>query len=715
MPEYSNGSIVFINSKAYKLTENVGSGGEGTVYKSSGLKGQVIKIYRKDIPREKIDKIKTYVKLDIDNEHICGPRYPVFSSMDAKADNLIGFTMFESHGEVLDKKISELYGKGSKYSRKDLVTLIVRILELYDVLYSVHDTTILIGDINLQNIMVDERLQPYLIDVDSVQIGNRRCAVGRPEFLSARLQTESADTQNGSSGLLRNTKDESFAIATLIFMLLFSRKAPFAKIGGGSPTDNIIACKFQYNRDGSVKRDVPPGKYKHIWSYIPSYLREAFCRVFGSLNQEKWPDYREWLGLMQRYQSEFNAIINRDPVANELLPETSAQDKIEVKCSCCGKSFMTLAKSRSKYCPECMREVKVTCNICGKAYKTRFYEIKTGHTQICTSCRKEASQIPSTIDSQLAEYSKPVKYTGPEVFVTRFKKFESYCSGTFQKQISILSMLDASETKTQKTKLEKFEVFMKHEQEVFQPIMGRLETLRFSFENNTAIEELEKNIMTGTCKIGGMLIPYSYLPFFPTLEMALDGEKQVLGEFREFKHSYDILTALTPKSECPGNAEAEYLKSQANEVRKHYTIQSEEMEKLEQGLKTLEILQIKKLEKRFKSTRMTEGMLLMCFALTALFGFQLYQLSMLSTSRLIIAAALLVLSLFVGFPNESEGVGANFLLCGISILVLGWGVSADLSYVLSHMPIGFVLAVGFASFLIGYLMIPLEKNIKKEA
>ena len=80
-------------------------------------------------------------------------------------------------------------------------------------------------------------------------------------------------------------------------------------------------------------------------------------------------------------------------------------------------------------------------------------------------------------------------------------------------------MLDASEMKTQKTKLEKFEVFMKHEQEVFQPIMSRLETLRFSFENNTAIEELEKNIMTGTCKIGGML--KGWKPYRPESQMIL--------------------------------------------------------------------------------------------------------------------------------------------------------------------------------------------------
>lgn len=701
--DYKEGSTVYILGKPIALGKELGRGGEGTVFRQNAFPGQVIKIYNKQIPDETVNKIKAFVKLGVNNPQICGPLYPVFSSNGKGRDSLIGFTMYESHGITLDRRLSELFNENNnKNGRERLIKIAVEILKLYDVLYSVPDHRILIGDINLQNIMVDG-LKPYLIDVDSIQLNNMNCKVCRPEFLSARMQKAKLHETP------RNGKDESFAIATLIFMILFCRRAPFARKNGDSPSENILNCKFQYNVDGTVKPDVPNGNYQYVWAYLPSYLREAFCRVFGSVNQTDWPEHREWLGLMKRYQNEFADIVRQDVAASALWQKAPPVRKTEVKCRHCGKSFTSTAFPPDTYCPACSKMTVVQCPVCGRQKNVHFYEVDNSKPAICQSCIEKSKKEAGTFNSLVRKMSEVEDYSGPELFEKRLNLFRSSCDKLKQEAIPLLAHVDSSVAENLKRQLSNQEFLIEHEREVFMPLIERLETMKLSYKGNPDYDSVLKSVKSGTCTVEGRMMPYSAFPFSKTMLKILEDYSGRINSYLAYKPMFDYISGSNREAVSKGKTIAE-LKKDAEIVKAHFNL-------AEDDLLLLNKLMAKAEKQTLRGPKLWGGFSLTLFALCLLFVYQAYVLFGVSTFHLPVAVILLAVSLAIGLINCDKKPMIKVLSLGLdaasAVLVIMMSPFGG-SYVLCWIPMNIALVSGFVAFICGYLLTPLGKKGKGE-
>ena len=109
----------------------------------------------------------------------------------------------------------------------------------------------------------------YLIDMDSVQIGNLPCPVGTEDF------TDPALWGKDFSGFVRTLSDEDYSISMLVFSVLFCGLHPYATRNGAETLrEEILSHNFPYDLNNADTEHIPLGGYDHIWEYLPEYLRK---------------------------------------------------------------------------------------------------------------------------------------------------------------------------------------------------------------------------------------------------------------------------------------------------------------------------------------------------------------------------------------------------------------------------------------------------------
>ena len=111
-----------------------------------------------------------------------------------------------------------------------------------------HEQGHIIGDLSSRNVRASDRCQIALIDIDSIQTVDRssgqiyRCPVGTPEYSPPERQDVAFDTVE------RTIDDDRFALAVMIYQLLFQGRHPFTGIPASPATispDIGIAGRIQ--------------------------------------------------------------------------------------------------------------------------------------------------------------------------------------------------------------------------------------------------------------------------------------------------------------------------------------------------------------------------------------------------------------------------------------------------------------------------------------
>ena len=153
---------VYVNNKKYTLdTQKAVSGGEGTVYL---LKDIAFKIYhdpKKMIPLGKFKELNT-----ITSKNVIKPDELIYD----EHKNLIGYTMKAVYNTVsLSRLITTDYQKNHNITHKDLINVIVNIK---NTIKSIHKDNCLVVDINDSNILINNKLEVFFIDVDSYKTEN---------------------------------------------------------------------------------------------------------------------------------------------------------------------------------------------------------------------------------------------------------------------------------------------------------------------------------------------------------------------------------------------------------------------------------------------------------------------------------------------------------------------------------------------------------------
>ena len=303
----------------------VNGGGQGSVYQLDGASEfteshqYVVKVYNNPdaINVDKLTRLKEiFDKNEGRRSGICYPRFLVYDK--PKGGRCVGILMLEcERGDTLYNIVSSIQNlRNRNWTRAELVTMAIDILERFE---AIHRMGLLMGDVNLNNILVtvnrSSRMPvPVVIDVDSFQIGDDEkylCPVFRNEFLSPRLQMQSS-----KSRLRRTLNDEYYAIAVLLFNILFLGRHPYETSRTQCIETQLKASDFLFPLSYEQDRDVLGGAYLRIWRSLSEGLRVAFHKTFFEAYKEPSREFlspMEWIELLKEYQ---------DMISRNILPRT---------------------------------------------------------------------------------------------------------------------------------------------------------------------------------------------------------------------------------------------------------------------------------------------------------------------------------------------------------------------------------------------------------
>lgn len=318
------------------LLNKISEGGEGVIYRTS-LPEIICKIYFKDrLTEDRKAKLELMVTRQSPDRMIC---WPLELVRNARGE-FVGYLMPLAKGETFNLSIFKkplLQEMFPHWGREHLVQLAITTLGL---IKKLHDLNVLIGDINPNNFMVCNEREVYLVDTDSVQIEAFPCPVGTPHFTPPELIGQSY------GDFLRTKDHEVFAVATLLFMILFPGKPPYSGQGGGDVVESIQKRKFPYVKEEDDQFSARPfGPYRYIWSHLPFVLRQDFKDIFyeGNRIPKSQADGRNPARPTSNYVDRFLfdlriylKAIQSGRYSNELFPSDywlrDEEEKVEIPC-----------------------------------------------------------------------------------------------------------------------------------------------------------------------------------------------------------------------------------------------------------------------------------------------------------------------------------------------------------------------------------------------
>ena len=263
------------------LGEEIGRGGEGTVYDVEGEPDLVAKVFHKrPLPDDQVAKLQAMVSLwSAALEGISAwPRTLLFDSISRKP---WGILMNKMSGA---RPLHELYGTTNRRRHFPEVGwhhMVLAARNTAAAFQTMHSAGVFVGDVNQGNLLVDSGMTVRMIDCDSFQItsGGRTffCPVGTPHFTPPELQ------EVRLRDVARTANHDRFGLAVLIFHLLFVGRHPFAGRYRGPndlPIEKAIAeRRFAFSKNqAETLVDPPPASL--LLDDLPPGVAELFEQAF---------------------------------------------------------------------------------------------------------------------------------------------------------------------------------------------------------------------------------------------------------------------------------------------------------------------------------------------------------------------------------------------------------------------------------------------------
>ena len=288
-----------------RLGQRLGKGGEGEVYEVEGQPALVAKLYLKDIPPERAEKLRIMPQL-------LTPRLAALTAwphdvLKSSAGKVIGFLM----PKIRAHDVHKVYGPKSRqqiFPEADWRLLVRTALNTARAFAVVHDAGFLVADVNHGGVMVSPEATVRLIDCDSFQItaGSKTflCEVGVEEFTPPELQGGSF------RGVTRTANHDNFGLAVLIFQLLMLGRHPFAGRHRGkgdlSIGEAIAECKYAYSRDKARTLMEPPPFTAPVLvagQEIAELWEQAFSP--SGKHHKGRPTAEQWVFALQKLEGNF--------------------------------------------------------------------------------------------------------------------------------------------------------------------------------------------------------------------------------------------------------------------------------------------------------------------------------------------------------------------------------------------------------------------------
>lgn len=403
----------------YTLKEQIGSGGEGNIYRTD-IGRECFKIYHEEkLTRKRQEKVQRMLQFSglMEEKRVCWPTEAIYEA--SSRHMLVGFSMPDVHTVaksetvtleemILSFRSGDLLGWNWK--RKDLLNLC---MEITEVLTNLHHEGILVGDLNPGNILVDREGEVFFIDTDSYQFEEYLCPVGIPEYTSPALwEKECSYGENP-----RTLSDEHFAMARLFYYILFLGDSPFLfrkdRIDMSALKDAILHKRFRYG-NSEPEEDF-------IWLNLTPKMKESFRMTFyqeeGIDDPRRYPGDVDWLNRL----FEMSQRIDEGILSNELEPSDAILEEgeqwTEKSCVRCGTHYPAAHHKDETLCPSCrnLRRhnetiiLKVRCSKCKEIFTTSPWELlEVRHITdteeiLCPDCEEASSGAPLPDLTQILE------------------------------------------------------------------------------------------------------------------------------------------------------------------------------------------------------------------------------------------------------------------------------------------------------------------------
>ena len=257
---HPHGALVDAAGADVVLDEEIGAGGEGSVYRLKGDPAAVAKIYHAAASADKASKLAALTA--VASPALTGvASWPTRTVIAKRTRATVGIVMprVDQHHEI-----HNLYSPAHRkvtFPHADW-SFLVRAARNCAVAFDViHGCGHVIGDVNQGGILVSKQATIKLIDCDSFQVKHGGhlfpCDVGVSHFTPPELQGRSF------TGLHRTEDHDRFGLAILVFHLLFMGRHPFVGrfLGKGDlPIEQAIAeGRFAFSENASrMQMRAPP-------------------------------------------------------------------------------------------------------------------------------------------------------------------------------------------------------------------------------------------------------------------------------------------------------------------------------------------------------------------------------------------------------------------------------------------------------------------------
>lgn len=356
-------------SRPVKLGEHIAAGAEGDVYETDC--GSVAKVYMAQANTKMVQhKLTRMLNQRVACPGVCFPKAILYN----EKNEFVGYLMPRAKGYPLHPLLNNrlfLQQHFPDWTKKDMVRLCLTLLKKISYL---HTQNIILGDINLHNILVSSPDEVWLVDTDSYQIEDCPCPVGSDHFTAPEIM------ERKFSEFLRSMGNERFAVATLLFMIMMMGKSPYAKQQCNTILDNIRKGDFPYAVGEKSGRQTPGGDWRYMWSHLSRPIKEAFYNTFHRSGSNYAENNRlsdkMWISLFNSYLHGLeNGMLDRDSMSGELFPTRHKRtDVVEQQiCSKCG-TRVPVHECRGGLCHSCC------LTAVGNAYSNNTKILQPPHT-----------------------------------------------------------------------------------------------------------------------------------------------------------------------------------------------------------------------------------------------------------------------------------------------------------------------------------------------
>ncbi|MCL2630076.1 MAG: hypothetical protein FWD49_00965 [Firmicutes bacterium] len=229
-----------------------------------------------------LKKLQAMLEIDIRNPFILWPKDLIFYE-----NNFVGYVM----DELKDcRSIDELRDENfASFKTLDRFVIVKNFLK--NIAY-LHKKNILVGDMKLDNILVKQNKEVYIIDTGSFQVEDYPCAVYHRDYTERKLTEEELKQS------LRELKDEFYPINKIIFEILMLKTPYYNKDNIEIDAEGSREFHYPMNADEAGKN--PPLHIK-IWLSLSPAMRGFFKDYY---KDGKITPLNVWIEELERFIGE---------------------------------------------------------------------------------------------------------------------------------------------------------------------------------------------------------------------------------------------------------------------------------------------------------------------------------------------------------------------------------------------------------------------------